>query len=204
MFLGIPAGLWQYVRSTEKEIRDREYATFDALDDKFIEFQRLCLEHPELDIFDIADESPVPKSAEMQKQELIAFTILFAIFERAFIMYSDGSTEAKTRQWNGWDEYVRMYLRRSNVRKAWDASGSTYDLEFEKYMRQQLEAVQPNRVAEQEKMLAGDIKSRGIEVVAATTLGGVTDGPAQPFDTTTATSHAEADESSRKPPMRGR
>jgi hypothetical protein len=94
------------------------------------------LAHPDLDIFDLPDKIPGSLTAEQEKKELIAFTILFAIFERAYLMYHDQSTAIKQKQWTGWDEYIQEFCRRENFRRAWRESGATYDKDFEQYIQQ--------------------------------------------------------------------
>lgn len=135
VLLGVPVGLFQYFRAVKKEQLDREYGTYNALDEKFLEFQNMCLAHPDLDIFDVPDKKPGTLTAEQQKKELIAFTILFSIFERAYLMYHDQSTAIKQKQWTGWDEYIRDFCRRENFKRAWRESGATYDKDFEEYIR---------------------------------------------------------------------
>src|SRR5262245_45954337 len=97
--LGIPMALLQYWSASrreqkdrqreqeahEKERTDRQYATYDELDDRYIEYQRCCLQHPELDVWDIKDPQPRQLTVEQKKQELQLFTILFSIFERAYL-----------------------------------------------------------------------------------------------------------------------
>ena len=138
VILGVPVALTQYIRATRKEQRDREYGTYDALDEKYLQFQRLCLAHSRLDVWDIPDPKRQELSPQELKQECLLFTILFAIFERAFLMYSDMSSEVKRRQWQGWDKYIRAYCSRTNFRDAWKVSGSTFDTDFEEYMRRVL------------------------------------------------------------------
>jgi hypothetical protein len=137
--IGFPLALVQYYLATRKEQKDREYGTYNALDDKYIAYQELCLEHPDLDVWDVPDVSPPnsqtpnPQTPKL-KQERQLFTILFSIFERAFLMYADMSTEVKKTQWSGWDGYIKSYCKRQNFRDAWKVSGSTFDTKFEKYM----------------------------------------------------------------------
>ena len=132
--VGVPAGLLQYFLTVKKEQQDREYGTYNALDEKYIEFEKLCLQRPYLDVFDIPDKVPAALTEPQKKEEVIAFTILFAIFERAYLMYSDGSTAIKQRQWSGWDEYIRRFCKRENFRRAWVLSGNTFDTTFQHYM----------------------------------------------------------------------
>jgi hypothetical protein len=136
IFLGLPTAVFQYRRSKIREQTDREYGTYNALDEKYLDFQKMCFEHPELDIFDIADASPVSLTEEQQKQELVAFTMLISVFERSFLMYHDQSSAVKRAQWTGWDEYIRSYCDRANFRNAWEISGETFDRNFENYVEQ--------------------------------------------------------------------
>jgi len=138
VLIGVPAGLYHYTRTTKKEQRDREYGTYNALDEKYLEFLKLCLDHPSLDVFDIPDETPRQLTEEQAKIELIAFTMLISMFERAFLMYRDQSTAVKRRQWSGWDSYIREYCERKNFRRDWEILGDEFDEDFQRYMAQHL------------------------------------------------------------------
>lgn len=143
IILGVPAALYQYRRKTLREQQDREYGTYNALDEKYLEFVRLCFEHPQLDIFDIPDAQPAPATPKDQKQELIAFTMLFSIFERAYLMYADQSSRIKQRQWSGWLEYITEYCMRENFRRAWRISGNTFDTTFQEFVEGVIRSVTP-------------------------------------------------------------
>ncbi|MGQ7856639.1 hypothetical protein ACUN24_20570 [Pedobacter sp. WC2501] len=136
VILGLPLAYIQYRRTKKKEKRDREYGTYNALDEKYLEFQKLCLEHPYLNIFDIPDKNPKKLDEKQQKEELILLTMLFSIFERAYLLYSDQYSEIKKKQWIGWDSYIRSYCERDNFLRAWDISGNTFDTDFELYMNE--------------------------------------------------------------------
>jgi len=135
---GLPFGLYQYIITKRKEKRDREYGTYDALDEKYIEFQKLCLDHPDLDVFDVPDKTPKQLNAKEKKEELILFTILFSIFERAYILYNDESSEIKEKQWTGWKHYIQSYCKRNNFMQAWKESGTTFDIRFQTFMSEVL------------------------------------------------------------------
>jgi hypothetical protein len=145
--LGVPAAIYQYRRGKLREQTDREYGTYNALDEKYLEFQRMCFDHPRLDIFDIPDENPQPLDDEQRKQELIAFTMLISVFERAYLMYHDQSNKIKTAQWSGWDEYIRAYCERANFRNAWEISGETFDRNFENYVEEIMQRSRANDAA---------------------------------------------------------
>ncbi|MEM2089827.1 MAG: hypothetical protein QXL88_01915, partial [Candidatus Pacearchaeota archaeon] len=99
IILGIPWAIYEFLENKRRERIEREYGTYDALDEKFIEFQNLCLQYPYLDVFDLPDKNPVKLNERQKKEELIAFSILFSIFERAFLMYYNQPSEIRKRQW---------------------------------------------------------------------------------------------------------
>jgi hypothetical protein len=137
VIIGLPLGLYRYIITKQKEKRDREYGTYDALDDKFIEFQKLCLDHPELNTFDVPDKTPKQLTEKEKKEELILFTILFSIFERAYILYNlynKTDQKIKNDQWKGWNDYIQSYSQRNNFVQAWKESGTTFDANFENFM----------------------------------------------------------------------
>ncbi|GAP05371.1 MAG TPA: hypothetical protein DEQ80_10460 [Anaerolinea thermolimosa] len=142
ILLGIPTGLYQYYRSVKKEQQDREYGTYNALDEKYLQFLKLCFENPELDVFEVPDAAPQPLNETQKKQELIALTMLLSICERAYLMYSDQSTAVKRRQWSGWDGFIRDYCRRENFRRALARAGEGFDLGFQAYIRRVLAEVE--------------------------------------------------------------
>ncbi len=139
VILGLPLAYFQYKRTKRKEKKDREYGTYNALDEKYLEFQKLCLDHPYLNIFDIPDKAPEKLNAKQEKEELILLTMLFSIFERAYLLYSDQYSDIKKKQWVGWDSYIKSYCKRENFLRAWEVSGSTFDTDFEKYMEMNIE-----------------------------------------------------------------
>lgn len=136
VLVGVPIGLCKYFAAVRKEQRDRELGTYNALDEKYLAYLELCLKHTDLDIFDIPDNeiSESRFGEDKGKAELIAFTMLMAVFERAFLMYSDNSDRIRTLQWVGWREYMQQFASRENFRDAWRISGNTFDERFQKFM----------------------------------------------------------------------
>jgi hypothetical protein len=133
--LGVPIGLFQYHQAKVRERQEREARVFDAVSASYLDFQRTCLQYPFLDVFDIPDASPTALSPAQQKEELIAFAMLFSIFERAYLLYLANQTPVTEAQWQGWDQHVRGYFRRENFRRAWHTGEGSYDPRFNEYMR---------------------------------------------------------------------
>src|SRR5581483_4136258 len=124
----------RYYVDTRRQQTARDYEAFDALDEKFLMFQRMCMAYPELDVFDVPDANPTPLTPQQKKQEIVLFTMLFAIFERAYLMYHAQTKKIMQRQWEGWKQYMEQFVGRGNFREAWKVSGQTYDSEFTDFM----------------------------------------------------------------------
>jgi len=133
--LGIPAALFEYARENRRDRHEREQEIYDSLDEGFIEFQKLCLEYPYLDVADIPDEHHVALTAEQQKEEYTILLVLFSLFERAYLMQLDSPTPTTLAQWYGWDKAIHQYFQRENVVQAWQKVGEWFDPRFESYMR---------------------------------------------------------------------
>ncbi len=134
--LGIPLAIWQYYDAKKKEQRDREYGTYDALDQKYTDYCKMCLEHPELDVANYPNDFPVELTPVQRKQQNIMLTMLIALFERAYLMFREQTCEIKRRRWTGWVEYFHDYAARDNFREWWKKWMGGYDLEFMKYFQE--------------------------------------------------------------------
>jgi len=136
--LGVPAAIFVYLKEQNNQRAEREYGTFDALDGKYIEIQQLCLEHPELDVFDSPFDNPAELSEQQQKQEEAILLIRISIFERSFLMYQRTTSQAKQGQWKGWELEIIEWLARDNFRSVWDEHGAYFDKSFFEYFNSRI------------------------------------------------------------------
>lgn len=135
---GIPFALFLYWDEKRKERRDREYGTYDALDNKYIEFLQLLLEYPHLDVYYHDGEKEKELNEEQYVQQMILFEILISLLERAYLMYRDQSNEIKRKQFVGWAEYMRDWARKPSFLEAWKKLSSQYDEDFVEYMNKEV------------------------------------------------------------------
>lgn len=131
--LGVPFAIYMYIDEQKSQRSEREYGTYDALDDKYIELQQLCLQYPKLDIFDTEFVNPNKLTEEEQKQEEAIMLIRISIFERAFLMYQRESAKAKQDQWEGWEIDIIEWLDRKNFKDIWEVHKQYYDKSFAGY-----------------------------------------------------------------------
>ena len=126
-----PLALFGYLRAKEKEQQDREYRTYDELDNKVLEYQKLALHHA-LDLIEAPDASVALAGDRLRlKHELVTASCGFALFQRAFLMFHGQSNAFKARQWQGWDRLLTSFLARPGVRHAWLICKLHFDTSFQ-------------------------------------------------------------------------
>ncbi|QVL34128.1 hypothetical protein KIH39_09535 [Telmatocola sphagniphila] len=136
-----PLAILAYLRTKKMELLAKEYETYDELDNRFFEYQKLALEYYDLDILDVPNNDPSLAFDKKRKQEMVAYAILFSLFERAYLMFSKQGDAFRQRQWSGWKHFLNDFLRREHVRTSWELSKSTYDTDFQKFMDHKIATV---------------------------------------------------------------
>lgn len=132
-FLGFPVAILVFAYSVKVAVRDRELGTYSSLDDKYLDYLRLCIEHPKLNLYYI-EAQDMELSATEQTARYALFETLVTLMERAFLLYSDHSEEVRKRQWAGWDEYCSDWARQARFQRLWDKLGTQFDSRFVEYM----------------------------------------------------------------------
>ena len=148
MSIAGPLAVMAYIKAKKTERLEKEYETYDELDNRFFEYQKLALEYYDLDILEVPNSDPSLAFDKKRKQEMVAFAILFSLFERAYLMFSNQADVFRQRQWSGWKHFLKDFLRRESVRTAWELSKNTYDTDFQAFMDRKIAAVLATPVAE--------------------------------------------------------
>ena len=96
-------------------------------------------------------------SPEEDLQKLTLFEILISVLESAFLLYESQESELREKQWRGWVDYLRIWARREDFRRAWPVLKGNFDRTFVHMMNDLVEAekvrvgqnrVYPNGVAD--------------------------------------------------------
>lgn len=133
--LGVPIAIYIFFTEKRRERIDRENGTYSTLDDKYIDFLKICLEHSELGVYDMEDNKNKIYTDEQITQRKIIFEILICLFERAFLMYFEQRDTIKKRQWSGWNEYMKNWMENKQFRILWVSYfNSQYDSRFLAHM----------------------------------------------------------------------
>jgi hypothetical protein len=136
-----PLALVGYLRAKEREQQEREYRTYDELDNKFLAYQKLALQH-DLDLIEAPDASVALAGDRLRlKHELVTASSGFALFQRAFLMFHDQSNEFKARQWQGWDRLLSSFVSRPGVRHAWLICKLHFDSQFQAFVDEHILAL---------------------------------------------------------------
>jgi hypothetical protein len=136
-----PVALFSYLRAKDKEQKDREYRTYDELDNKFLEYQKLALAH-DLDLIEAPDAGIALAGDRLRlKYELVTASCGLALFQRAFLMFHGQSDAFKSQQWQGWDKLLSAFVARPGVRHAWQVCKIHFDTRFQSFVDARLAAL---------------------------------------------------------------
>ena len=109
--IGVPVAIVLYARSLLAEKHAREWAIYEAVQEKYMNFLDTALSRPKVGV--LWTEPDVLKgelSADERIDQDLLFNILTSIFERAFLVYRRASSAQRKRQWAGW-EFLHRGLR---------------------------------------------------------------------------------------------
>lgn len=133
--LGVPIAIFLFYKEKQRERIDREYGTYNALDEKYSDFLKICLDNIELGLYDSLNQTQRELSQDQQIKRDIIYEILVCLFEKAFLMYKSQNKDVKKRQWTGWEAYISDWMEVDSFRSSWNSKlNSQYDEEFLKYM----------------------------------------------------------------------
>ncbi|MBU0908483.1 MAG: hypothetical protein KKA54_09885 [Proteobacteria bacterium] len=137
--IGLPFAIGTFIFQKRNEHKAEEENTFHQLDESYVSFLQLCLQHPDLDIFCPPIGNTYKPTEEQLRREHAVFGILISLFERAYFMFRDKSPEFRRSQWRGWVEYMECYSYRANFEREWNKIGSQFDKEFQTFMQNLVE-----------------------------------------------------------------
>lgn len=130
--IGAIISMRTFTNERKKEHLEKEYGTFDSLDNKYVEFMYACTQHPNLDLF----SEPLGPNRTATKEDLVTeralYSVLISIFERAFVMFERRAGEdIKKLQYDGWVECMKSYCTRDSFLYEWQRIGSQFDIQFQ-------------------------------------------------------------------------
>ena len=133
---GFPLAILAYFFEQRKERQNEEEEIYQKLSDEYAEFSKVLLENADLRLMSEEIPESVLDDEQLERKKVI-FHILISLFERAYILvYEDDMSKQTFRLWKSWDDYIRMWCRREDFRKALPELLEGEDPAFESFMRQ--------------------------------------------------------------------
>jgi hypothetical protein len=132
--IGLPFGIWVYLRDQRKERKNEEEEVYVRLSDQYADFLRLVLKNADLQL--TTRNAPCAQLSDEQKERrMVLFEILVALFERAYILvYEPDMDKEEARLWASWEDYMREWCRRADFREALPSLLSGEDPDFATYI----------------------------------------------------------------------
>ena len=114
--VGLPLAIFVFLFEQRKERENEEEEVYQLLSDNYQDFLKVALANPDLRLFS-AEASSTRLSAEQEERQLIIFTMLMSLFERAYLLlYEDRMTPRQARRWNSWKDYMQEWCNRPDFR----------------------------------------------------------------------------------------
>ena len=132
--IGLPLAIVVFLLEQRKERRNEDEAVYESVSDKYQDFLRIVLEHPDLHLFSMAKTPEL--TAEQRERMTVIFSMLVSLFERAYLLlYEEDADEEKKRRWHIWEDYMREWCDREDFREALDTLLPGEDPNFVSYIR---------------------------------------------------------------------
>jgi hypothetical protein len=141
--LGVPWALLIYWRDLRRQREERDIGTYSSLDDKYLHYLELCLQHPELNMFVYPIKRDQPYTAEQIIQRYALFETIISVMERAYLRYYKHWSEKRKAQWPGWESYLRDWMAHPDFPELWKALASQFDAEFVEFVNKELTPSNP-------------------------------------------------------------
>ncbi len=141
--IGIPVAILVFLYEKRKDRATQEMETYLNANEKYIQYLTLCLEHPDLDCFDLSALEPLVVATGLDIKKLTLFTILISMLETGYLLYRRHKSVIRRSQWQGWHDSMIMWASRPDFRRAWPALGPQFDSDFNALLEQFVRDTKP-------------------------------------------------------------
>lgn len=113
--IGLPLAIAIFIFQQRKERENEEEEVFHLLSDSYQDFLTVALVNPDLRLF--SDEATPSLDDQQRERELIIFTMLVALFERAYLLlYEDDMSPKQARRWHSWEDFILEWCQKPHFR----------------------------------------------------------------------------------------
>lgn len=128
--IGFPLAISVFYFERKQDHEDDKLKAFSESSDRYVDFLTLIINYPSFDLFPQAQAKPVDLTAEESNVESSLIAILIDMFEKAYVLYHDGSECIHQKQWSGWQATISSYCGRQNFIREWSVIGEQFDKDF--------------------------------------------------------------------------
>lgn len=131
--IGFPLAIAIFLFEQHKERLSEEDEVYQSLSDNYQDFLKVVLENTDLHLF--TTEETKDLSVEQKERMFLIFSMLIALFERAYIMlYRKKLNAIQKRRWASWDDYMCEWCRRKDFSRLLEELLNGEDIEFSRYI----------------------------------------------------------------------
>ena len=115
--IGLPLAIAVFLWEQRRERQQEDEEIYQRLADEYTGFMKLVLGNADLQL--LRREGPAGQlTAEQQERRFALFSILVALFERAFLLVYEPKMDRKTsRLWKSWEDFMGEWCRRLEFRQ---------------------------------------------------------------------------------------
>lgn len=133
--IGLPLAICVFLFEQRKERENEEEEVYQLLSDNYQDFLKVALANPDLRLFSI--EAMPSLNGEQEERQLIVFTMLMSLFERAYLLlYEEAMSPQQARLWNSWEDYMREWCHKPHFRACLPKLLRGEDPSFVRYVEQ--------------------------------------------------------------------
>lgn len=132
--LGFPVAIISYRREMRRQRREREIGTYTALDDKYLQYLELCIQHPDLNVYYFRTDRKTGFTPQEKVQRYALFEILISIMERSYLMYTRHADDDRASERQGWVDFVSEWKGHPDWDDLWGVCGRQYEDSFVKFV----------------------------------------------------------------------
>jgi hypothetical protein len=115
--IGLPLAIAVFLFEQWKERENEEEEVYQLLSDNYQDFLKIALENPDLRLS--SDMTAPSLNDEQKERQLIIFSMLISLFERAYLLlYEEGMSPKQSRRWNSWEDYILEWCNKPYFRSA--------------------------------------------------------------------------------------
>ncbi|MBY0340389.1 MAG: hypothetical protein K2Q19_04430 [Rhodocyclaceae bacterium] len=133
--VGLPLAIFVFLYEQRKERENEDEEVYQLVSDNYQDFLRIALENPDLRLF--STEAVEGLNDEQRERQLIIFTMLMSLFERAYLLlYDENMSPKQARRWNSWEDFIIEWCRKPHFRALLPQLLHGEDPGFVRYLRQ--------------------------------------------------------------------